>query len=149
MACLIVIPALMSMAKSPISWGSSWHRTATLVERGVSVAVPMVRHLVLGYDDSFMFPIFGVRLQLSPLFTVASRDLRLSKVEVIDAMRAVLAFTKPISDGLLAWHVPLPDNSHLTLLALAVSPLSHQHNHLLKDEKGHHGPGSHKAQPNC
>ena len=43
---------------------------------------------MLGYDDSFMFPIFGVRLQLSPLFTVASRDLRLSKVEVIDAMRA-------------------------------------------------------------
>ena len=103
----------------------------------------------------------------------------------------VLAFTKPISDGLLAWHVTLPDNSHLgyrvnsgkcrsifldlkvlfqiltkqhlTLLTLAISPLSHQHNHLekpsywcqvflnedlLKDEKGHHGPGSHKAQPN-
>ena len=77
----------------------------------------------------------------------------------IDAL-PVLAFTKPISDGLLAWHVTLPDNSHLgyrvnsgkcrsifldlkvlfqiltkqhlTLLALAVSPLSHQHNHLEK-----------------
>ena len=43
---------------------------------------------MLGYDDGFVLPIFSVWLQLSPLLTVASRDLRLFKVEVIDAMRA-------------------------------------------------------------
>ena len=43
---------------------------------------------MLGYDDCFMLPVFGVWLQLSPLLPVASRDLGLPKVEVIDAMCA-------------------------------------------------------------
>ena len=47
-----------------------------------------LKYLVLRYDDCFMLPIFSIRLQLPPLFTVASRYLRPSQVEVIDAMRA-------------------------------------------------------------